>query len=648
MFRESKLDEIHKVISETNDISKSEINDCIKITASNYSLQDNIVAEIIYEMIMNQKKNNNTKEEDSNFISIDYNITIDDQAQTKVSFENQEYINKDFRYKLPNRFPKYNKYSYIPNVFYNKPFWEINNMIFDSLKKGENKNWTNQTLSYSRTNIAGRHMIDCVIKPIIRKAFTDNSKLIVIDATANTGSDSITFGMEKFVKQVISYEMNDIVYKMLSNNVKLYGMNNRIIPLNKFFTYTDALKNSIVVIDPPYESPNNATNFNLSIDSTPIYNVCKKLLDKDVFMIVLSMPKYYKYNKRFAINNHQNVSCYQLGNINNKLFVVMKEKDGNELKIENFSSFNIISKKDNPFECLKTPETHKIDNKSIIQSERTPKSIFIGGSNLLASIKLYSCKEYCIFLQKQITRLFDVKNQNLLINTIMKTITIKNIYDIDKKDYIYDYLKTLKKLSDANRSPLVRGTKKADDLLSFINNSFKNKKLDANSVVLDYGTGDGKILSELSNSLSLKRENAIAFDISKVPQDPSYTILSDINLLNDNSVDCVLLFEVLHHISPKDRGSVIENLTKKLKIGGIIITKEHDFLNDTCFLGCIFVIHEMWRAYNNEEYYETYPIFDSLKYITVDLFGKDYELKNVDAWSSNNYQRIYKSLYTKI
>lgn len=253
-------------------------------------------------------------------INVDYNKDVDDQKSNVVKFDDQEYLSIDFTKKVVFRFPIFDENSYIPPHFGKQKYYQIQKYIRESLPTLQHSNWTNQTLSYARSNIVGKHIIECIVLPLYRKGMFPKPMKFV-DATGNIGADSILFAMEKFVESVDVYEILPQVYRMLVNNIHLYGMDKKIHPHNKRFGY-DVPEGALVMIDPPYEADNNKGNFNLSIDRMPIYYVAQRLLEKGAACVILSMPKTYKYNTRFAIDNHQHVSVYQMGKINNKMFLI--------------------------------------------------------------------------------------------------------------------------------------------------------------------------------------------------------------------------------------------------------------------------------------------------------------------------------------
>lgn len=110
--------------------------------------------------------------------------------------------------------------------------------------------------------------------------------------------------------------------------------------------------------------------------------------------------------------------------------------------------------------------------------------------------------------------------------------------------------------------------------------------LNRQSKILDFGCGYGRIIKELSD---LGFENMVGYDTSKALIDrgrrkhnlPIYYIDDSLNLpVNDNSVDCILLFAVLTCIpSNKGQAELIKMLYSKLKTGGIIYISDY-YLQD--------------------------------------------------------------------
>jgi hypothetical protein len=231
-----------------------------------------------------------------------------------VAEDKQEYLERDYRPIIFSRFPFFNEKSVMP--LWNMPFYEANKKIKSAIINGENIHWTNQTLSYMRNRKSYLQML-----AILKKNDVDFTN--VVDATANIGGDSIGFACEG--AKVKSYEIIPSVYNILVNNINLYKLD--IEAKNSRFDY-DIKEGSVVIIDPPFEKGNNAENFNLSIDNMPICAVCDKLLygklpNGNASHVLLTMPRDYKYNIRYANEHSQSVKAYK-SEKNVKFFLVSK------------------------------------------------------------------------------------------------------------------------------------------------------------------------------------------------------------------------------------------------------------------------------------------------------------------------------------
>ena len=64
---------------------------------------------------------------------------------------------------------------------------------------------------------------------IIEKYVNEVGKnLVIFDGTANVGGDSINFGLNPNVKKVYANEINPETFKKLVNNVKVYGLEDKV------------------------------------------------------------------------------------------------------------------------------------------------------------------------------------------------------------------------------------------------------------------------------------------------------------------------------------------------------------------------------------------------------------------------------------
>ena len=573
------------------------IEECIHVTAQKYNNTPKEVEDIIITFMMDEARIVKPSVKDvslsKNFIDEKYDVTVDDQQQNEVKFSEQEYLNRDFRKIVATRFPVFDAYSYIPTTpqFRRMPYWQIQKYIRDKLSSLEGINWSNQTLSYARNNVIGKHIIECLVFPLVKKGLFVDSKIAgsklpdnlnvtphvkIVDATGNIGMDSITFALEKFVSHVTTYEILPEVYDMLLNNIKLYGMNSRITAYNKRFDYNPSImKDALVMIDPPYESGNNSNNFNLSIDSFPIYFVAQKILDAGAKCVILTMPKTYRYNSKFARDHNQYVSVYQMGNKNNKLFLIMNMEDANRISMPGFGTFTTItadeSQKDyygkiDQYKC----KTHSSDE---IQIKSPPRSLREKLEFLSAKPRLISGKiniKMDIPQKKNIlTKVFgkDVKFTNNTSSAMDIQNTLKFHMGTVESEDKWGFNKTVASFSRKNAQ-----------LLKFVHSDRIIQ------TYMDIGCGSGVDMVAMMTKYTIKK--GICADIKDMRIDPDKSDFLKVKPrtpldVPDNSVDLITIFHTLHHVQLDylhDNGMVgyFSNIHRVAKKGAIVLIKDHD------------------------------------------------------------------------
>lgn len=299
------------------------------------------------------EKGKRVHEKVDDFIDAEYDIKVDDQLHLSVPDSAQEYLNVDHSRKIKFIFPQFTEGNPLPDKYRGKSRHDVNASILERLESGKDINWNNRALSYIRRNTHGKHIINCILKPIVRKLYgysgdnDDYSRAVVpvVDATTNIGGDTILFAMEPFVSSVTSYERSEEPYKMLLENIKLYGMEDRITAYNKMFDYK-VPRDAFVIIDPPFETGNNAGNFNLSIDSVPIYEVVQRILDAGAKLVLISVVPEFQYNKRYAVDHGQHVSAYRIGDKNVKVYLV-----GKDPQVGNFESYLLVGIHGEKYQC---------------------------------------------------------------------------------------------------------------------------------------------------------------------------------------------------------------------------------------------------------------------------------------------------------
>lgn len=549
-------EEIYKIVAtEENGVKLEDVKMCISKTAQKLNLTDQDITKSILDFFRSYII-------DLNFIKSQYSEKINDQATFGTAFSEQEYLNKDFRKSVTYKYPIFDDKSFISPKFGRVPYWKVQKYIIQDLPKLEHSHWTNQTLSYARNSVTGKHIIKCIIEPLISKKFLPYP-LKVVDATGNIGMDSITFGLEKFVSVVHTYEILESVYDMLNQNVKLYGLDDKIKTYHKRFDYNlDRVKNALVMIDPPYEAGNNSGNFNLSIDNKPIYYVAQDLLDLGARAVILTMPKSYKYNLEFAKEFEQHVLVYQMGKINNKLFLVTSRRLAKKYNLDTFGSFTEI----------KSDETQKTWNGKPDYYKCT--------SRLIKPQKLS-------VVRKEVTPMFTHRYQtspiNISIDPDTKVRILKKIFGNDLvygRNNSVDIRKTLgkhinTKLEDDKWNfgkSIQTFSKKNAKLIKFLPQNIKS--------YCDVGCGSGVDMEAMTKKFNIQKSICVDIQDSRLNKNGDFILAADLSKIKKETQQVITLFHTIHHIDSSYLEGSLKTYLKKiydiLEPNGFLLIKDHD------------------------------------------------------------------------
>lgn len=128
---------------------------------------------------------------------------------------------------------------------------------------------------------------------LIQKYFKTNH-LIISDGTGNNGSDTIAMGL--VFDKINSIELDDLNYKVLENNVKIYGLKNIDTYKGNSLDYFPKLQQDVIYIDAPWGGTNykQYTRMDLEIGGKnlgQVYNEYKQYAKLFVFKI----PKNYDF-----------------------------------------------------------------------------------------------------------------------------------------------------------------------------------------------------------------------------------------------------------------------------------------------------------------------------------------------------------------
>lgn len=163
------------------------------------------------------------------------------------------------------------------------------------------------------------HMIDQLIIAHVTKKGYNVSELVITDATAGVGGDTISFA--KIFKEVISIEIDKERYNYLSNNVSAYKFDNVILFNDDALKIIPQIeKHDIVFIDPPWGGKDYKKNNNLRlhINEIELEDCCLSFLDKEKnksvpSFIVLKIPINYDINYLTEkLQNYVSIYVYKL------------------------------------------------------------------------------------------------------------------------------------------------------------------------------------------------------------------------------------------------------------------------------------------------------------------------------------------------
>lgn len=180
----------------------------------------------------------------------------------------------------------------------------------------------NEDTYYSITNYSDAMYISNLIYKIF-----NTKNLIITDATANVGGNTISFGLFKF-KKIFSVEINKKCYNYLNHNLSCYKINNVKTINNNYIKIYKLIKQDVVFLDPPWGGPNykNKNNINLYLDYTNVNSLINDILNfTDTKAVILKAPFNYNFNGLTNILDKSKITInkYSL----NKFFIILIHKN---------------------------------------------------------------------------------------------------------------------------------------------------------------------------------------------------------------------------------------------------------------------------------------------------------------------------------
>jgi predicted RNA methylase len=194
--------------------------------------------------------------------------------------------------------------------------------------KDKNINFENLQLSnigaYSISDPDTAQMISDIIKK-----YSDKKNIIVTDANANMGGNSINFAQN--FEKVNSVEIIKKHCEILENNLKTYKLLDKVnIVCEDYLDVMMGLKQDVVFFDPPWGGPEykKIRNLNLKLDEVNIIDIINEI--KSITeMVVLRVPFNFDILGLLRRVNYENVNIVKIYGRNKFIrfyIIVLKKK----------------------------------------------------------------------------------------------------------------------------------------------------------------------------------------------------------------------------------------------------------------------------------------------------------------------------------
>ena len=273
-------------------------------------------------------------------------------------------------------------------------------------------------------------------------------------------------------------------------------------------------------------------------------------------------------------------------------------------------------------------------------------------------------------LKKDIMRILQEQNsdsnQYIRFIRVLKTIGYGNkLFDenkfmaflnsIRKEDYT-DYQIYMKYKDEVQETTLL--PEKYDRSASRIRDiSFFMKKFTS---YLDYGCGDGSITRAVMKHFKLNKDSVYGADIKRYPSMDMNFISTENGKkmdLQDNSIEFVTVFMVLHHLEDEQQKRALRDIYRVIRPGGRLLIREHNALLDNgAFERVIDIVHDIydyiidaeiqWK--DNNDYYSKYKGYKEWETIIEDVgFKKSKVQKRIYRNMNTNPMETYYRLYVK-
>lgn len=163
-----------------------------------------------------------------------------------------------------------------------------------------------------------------------------------------------------------------------------------------------------------------------------------------------------------------------------------------------------------------------------------------------------------------------------------------------------------------------------------VNDILRHVKL--SGPILDIGCGDGSITNELHKRLNTKCSVCVEYDLPKSDFPKHIKRTTSINKLTNNKFNTVLALMSLHHIEKLD--SMLLEISKKIKTGGIFVIREHDF--DLCvklrgksskqYLDWMHILYDLAEGFNISD------LGNASKYIRPNYNSSKFWINKIESY----------------
>lgn len=150
-----------------------------------------------------------------------------------------------------------------------------------------------------------------IISRIIKK-YIFNPNIIITDAMAGVGGNSISFGT--FFYYVNSIELDPLRFNYLVSNIDLYSKNNILCIKGDYLDLMFLLKQDVIFLDPPWggKTYKDFETVSLTINDRSLEELCEQIYNAKICkMLVLKLPLNYN-TSNFSINLKKHILIEKL------------------------------------------------------------------------------------------------------------------------------------------------------------------------------------------------------------------------------------------------------------------------------------------------------------------------------------------------